>query len=80
MLLSLIETRIAGEMQHVCLSLSSGEMRHLDWIYRHASNICRTDHEDGSVELQMDMTALAKRDLFERKLGEAGTRIGEASG
>lgn len=79
-LLSLIEARIAGEMQHVSVSLTTAEMRHLDWIYRHASHVRRTDHEDGSVELEMEMTALAKRDLFERRLGDGSMRADDASG
>lgn len=67
-LLASIETHIAGEMQHVSIHLEPRELRHLDWIYQHAGNIHRTDKDDGSVDLEMDMTALAKRDLFERKL------------
>jgi GTPase len=79
-LLALIEARIAGEMQHVSVNLALDEMRHLDWIYRHASNVRRTDNEDGSVYIQMDMTALAKHDLLERRLGEGGLRSGVADG
>ncbi|PYE86421.1 GTPase HflX [Phyllobacterium leguminum] len=68
-LLSVIEGRISGNLEHIALDLSPGELHMLDWIYQHASNIRREDLEDGSLRIEADMTATARKNLQERMQG-----------
>ncbi|MGH6763938.1 MAG: GTPase HflX [Phyllobacterium sp.] len=65
-LLRIIEARISGKLEHVRVVLSPAELPLLDWIYSHASNVRRTDRDDGSVSIQMDLTANAGR-IFRKK-------------
>ncbi|UCA46801.1 MULTISPECIES: GTPase HflX [unclassified Pseudochrobactrum] len=56
-LLALIESRISGAMEKVQVSLQPDQFGLIDWIYRHGSNVRRQDEEDGSVIIDVDMTA-----------------------
>jgi GTP-binding protein HflX len=56
-LLALIESRISGAMEKVQVSLQPHQFSLIDWIYRHGSNVRRQDEEDGSVIIDVDMTA-----------------------
>jgi GTPase len=69
MLLREIENRIAGKLQRITITLNQHQLRLVDWVYQHASNVDRTDLEDGSVKISMDMTATSKQGL-EEKLGQ----------
>lgn len=70
-LLQEIENRIAGKLAHVKLTLQPGQMRLMDWIYQHSSNVKRKDLDDGSVTLTMDMTASSNKILEEKLLSRA---------
>ena len=56
-LLALIESRISGSMEKVQVCLQPDQFSLIDWIYRHGSNVRRQDEEDGSVIIDVDMTA-----------------------
>lgn len=56
-LLALIESRISGSMEKVQVCLQPHQFALIDWIYRHGSNVRRQDEEDGSVIIDVDMTA-----------------------
>lgn len=56
-LLALIESRISGSMEKVQVCLLPDQFALIDWIYRHGSNVRRQDEEDGSVIIDVDMTA-----------------------
>src|SRR5690606_27545403 len=64
-LLRVVETRISGELEQVTITLAPEQLSLLDWIYQHASNIRRTDQEDGSVTIVADMTDNAVKILRE---------------
>ncbi|MEN5298981.1 GTPase HflX [Brucella sp. TWI559] len=66
-LLSLIETRIAGALGTVDVVLSPSELRILDWIYQHGSDVKREDLEDGSVHIQARLTETARKMLDEKR-------------
>lgn len=66
-LLSLIETRIAGALGSVDVVLSPAELRILDWIYQHGSDVKREDLEDGSVRIQARLTETARKMLDEKR-------------
>ncbi|RCS24301.1 GTPase HflX [Phyllobacterium salinisoli] len=68
-LLSVIESRISGTLEHVELDLAPGDLHMLDWIYQHASNIRRDNLEDGSLRIEADLTATARKILRERMQG-----------
>jgi GTP-binding protein HflX len=44
-------------MEKVQVSLQPHQFSLIDWIYRHGSNVRRQDEEDGSVIIDVDMTA-----------------------
>ena len=56
-LLAMIEGRISGSMEKVQVCLQPDQFSLIDWIYRHGSNVRRQDEEDGSVIIDVDMTA-----------------------
>jgi GTP-binding protein HflX len=66
-LLSLIETRIAGALGTVDVVLSPSELRILDWMYQHGSDVKREDLEDGSVRIQARLTETARKMLDEKR-------------
>ncbi|SDP14310.1 GTP-binding protein HflX [Phyllobacterium sp. YR620] len=67
-LLQEIEGRISGTLSRVKVTLKHDEMRLMDWIYQHSSNVKRKDLDDGSIALTMDMT-VASNEMLEEKLG-----------
>ncbi|MFD1197141.1 GTPase HflX [Brucella gallinifaecis] len=66
-LLSLIESRIAGALGAIDVVLSPAELRILDWIYQHGSEVKREDLEDGSVRIQACLTETARKMLDEKR-------------
>lgn len=66
-LLSLIETRIAGALGSIDIVLPPSELRILDWIYQHGSDVKREDLEDGSVRLRARLTETARKMLDEKR-------------
>ncbi|RLQ89449.1 GTPase HflX [Notoacmeibacter ruber] len=69
-LLKAIEKRLAGAVRDVALRLAPDELRHLDWIYSNGEVVRRVDEEDGSVSLDLKMTADAMATL-QRRLGRS---------
>jgi GTP-binding protein HflX len=67
-LLKEIEDRIAGKLSHVKITLQHNQMRLMDWIYQHSSNVKRKDLDDGSIALSMDMTATSSKTLDDKLL------------
>ena len=62
-LLAAIESRIAGEIRTMQITLPPQDLWRLDWIYRHSDVQARHDNEDGSVTLDLSLTADAMREL-----------------
>jgi GTP-binding protein HflX len=47
--------------------LSPSELRILDWMYQHGSDVKREDLEDGSVRIQARLTETARKMLDEKR-------------
>ena len=56
-LLDVVERRIGGATRRVVVELAPGEGARLDWAYRNGRVMHREDHGDGSVTLDVEMTA-----------------------
>ncbi|MEK1887597.1 MAG: GTPase HflX, partial [Phyllobacterium sp.] len=67
MLLQEIESRISGALSKVKVTLKHDQMRLMDWIYQHSTNVKRKDLDDGSITLTMDMT-IGSNQMLEEKL------------
>ena len=65
-LLSEIERRIAGTLESMDLSLSPDQHGELEWIYRNAEILARTDREDGGVDVRVRAPETACRRIRER--------------
>jgi GTPase len=70
-LLKEIEDRIAGKLTKVRITLQHNQMRLMDWIYQHSSNVKRKDLDDGSIALTMDMTVNSQAMLDEKILSKS---------
>ncbi|MDY8110365.1 GTPase HflX [Fulvimarina sp. 2208YS6-2-32] len=71
-----IERRIAGRVAEIDVTLDSGGMSHLSWIYQNASVLERQDLENGSVHLQLQMTQQGITELNRLKASGTGIRLG----
>ena len=58
-LLSAIERRISGDLQSMSVRLGPGEGARLDWFYRNGRVVERNDADDGSITLEVELTATA---------------------
>jgi GTP-binding protein HflX len=67
-LLDHIETRIAGELEPVELTLPADKLGLTDLVYRRGTVLFRQDNDDGSVSLRILATAAARNEI-EARLG-----------
>ena len=56
-LLDAIEARIAGDVRTISVDLRPSEGARLDWLYRNGRVVSRTDHDDGGVSVEVEVTA-----------------------
>jgi GTP-binding protein HflX len=68
-LAALIEQRIAGRLQVMEITLSSGQLGLLDWVYRGGDVLEREDREDGSVALTLRATQMRRDEIISRLHG-----------
>nr|WP_276562409.1 GTPase HflX [Hoeflea prorocentri] len=66
-LLSLIEETLSGTVTLKSIELASGELSHMAWLYDHAQVRGRTDNEDGSVSLDIEITEYDLAEFERRK-------------
>jgi GTP-binding protein HflX len=66
-----MERMLAGVISAVSVTLRADQLGQLDWLYRNGDIIGRIDHEDGSVELSLRVTAATRADIVNR-LGASG--------
>ena len=62
-LLAAIESRVAGEIRTMQVTLAPQDLWRLDWIYRHSDVQARKDNDDGSVTMDLSLTEDAMREL-----------------
>ena len=65
-LLTEIELRISGKLQTMNLSLGADQHGELEWIYRHADILERTDREDGGIDVRVRAPETACQRIRER--------------
>ncbi|MCG6115645.1 MAG: GTPase HflX [Mesorhizobium sp.] len=65
-LLTEIELRISGKLQVMDLSLGPDQHGELEWIYRNADILDRTDREDGGIDVRLRAPETACRRIRER--------------
>ena len=58
-LLSAVEARISGKLRTVNVVIGPSEQSQLDWLYRNGRVVERSDREDGSVEVEVELTESA---------------------
>ena len=68
-LLDTIETRIRGAVETLSVRLDANEGSRLNWLYQHGRVLDRVDHDDGAVELRVELTATAARRLVGERDG-----------
>ncbi len=68
-LMASIEARVSGELRSVDLTLSPGQLRLLDWIYRNSEVVSRIDNDDGGVSLSLKVTETAQGEIYGRLSG-----------
>lgn len=74
-LLADVEKRIAGRIGEVEVDLEPEAMTLLPWFYENASVLSRDDREDGSIHLQLAMTAQAMTELGRLKASQPGLAV-----
>ncbi|MCK5931811.1 MAG: 50S ribosome-binding GTPase, partial [Fulvimarina manganoxydans] len=74
-LLADVEKRIAGRIGEVEVDLEPEAMTLLPWFYENASVLSRDDREDGSIHLQLAMTAQAMTELGRLKSSRPGVAV-----
>jgi len=70
-LLAALENRLSGSLAQLQVRLAPDQMRLMDWVYRSGEVVGRTDNEDGSVSLDLRVTASAREEI-ESRLRKAG--------
>lgn len=73
-LVAMIEQRIAGRIKEIPVTLASGQMGLLDWVYRSGEVMGREDHEDGSVTIHIRATDSARAEI--RRMLKGGKKSG----
>ena len=69
-LLDHVETRIAGELERMEITLPPDKLGLTDFVYRKSTVLGRHDNEDGSVSMEI-LTTEAARDEIEGRLGRS---------
>jgi GTP-binding protein HflX len=67
-LVSLIEERLSGELTLMTLEIAPENLRQIDWLYRNGDVVKRTDNDDGSVTLNVNVTNSARQEIEDRLL------------
>ena len=73
-LLDTVEKRIRGTLEIVSMRLNPEDGGRLNWLYEHGRVLDRTDHEDGTVEVRVELTETAARRIAApREIAESST-------
>lgn len=63
---ALIETRMAGELEDLTVTIEPAQFGLVDWLYRNGDVVSRTDNEDGSATLSLKATQSAREEIESR--------------
>ncbi|CAN7603185.1 GTPase HflX [Mesorhizobium amorphae] len=63
---ALIETRMAGELEELTVTIEPAQFGLVDWLYRNGDVVSRTDNEDGSATISLKATHSARQEIESR--------------
>ncbi|QPC87748.1 GTPase HflX [Mesorhizobium sp. NBSH29] len=69
-LVSVIESRVSGELENIAITLRPDQLGLIDWLYRNGDVTSRVDNEDGGISVVLRATESARAEI-ETKLGGA---------
>ncbi|WP_137934859.1 GTPase HflX [Mesorhizobium comanense] len=63
---AIIETRMAGELEDLTVTIEPAQFGLVDWLYRNGDIVSRTDNDDGSATISLKATASAREEIESR--------------
>ncbi|UVK52926.1 GTPase HflX [Mesorhizobium sp. AR02] len=63
---SIIETRMAGELEDLTVTIEPAQFGLVDWLYRNGDIVSRTDNDDGSATISLKATQSAREEIESR--------------
>jgi len=63
---AIIETRMAGELEDLTVTIEPAQFGLVDWVYRNGDVVSRTDNDDGSVTISLKATQSAREEIESR--------------
>jgi len=63
---ALIETRMAGELEELTVTIEPAQFGLVDWLYRNGDVVSRTDNDDGSATVSLKATQSAREEIESR--------------
>jgi len=63
---ALIETRMAGELEDLTVTIEPAQFGLVDWLYRNGDVVSRTDNDDGRATISLKATQSAREEIESR--------------
>ncbi|MFD1983501.1 GTPase HflX [Mesorhizobium newzealandense] len=63
---AIIETRMAGELEDLTVTIEPAQFGLVDWLYRNGDVVSRTDNDDGSATIALKATQIAREEIESR--------------
>ena len=63
---AVIETRMAGELEDLTVTIEPAQFGLVDWLYRNGDIVSRADNEDGSATISLKATQSARGEIESR--------------
>ncbi len=63
---AIIETRMAGELEDLTVTIEPAQFGLVDWLYRNGDVVSRTDNDDGSATISLKATQSAREEIESR--------------
>ncbi|MER9365239.1 GTPase HflX [Mesorhizobium sp. M0518] len=63
---AIIETRMAGELEDLTVTIEPAQFGLVDWLYRNGDVVSRSDNDDGSATISLKATQSAREEIESR--------------
>ncbi|RVA63567.1 GTPase HflX, partial [Mesorhizobium sp. M7A.F.Ca.CA.001.11.2.1] len=63
---AIIETRMAGELEDLTVTIEPAQFGLVDWLYRNGDVVSRSDNDDGSATISLKATQSAREEIENR--------------
>jgi GTP-binding protein HflX len=63
---AIIETRMAGELEDLTVTIEPAQFGVVDWLYRNGDVVSRIDNDDGGTTIALKVTASAREEIESR--------------